>query len=73
MSRTAPTFRSLNYLTGEITDRPSTFMRALSEADAFCKERATVGELRGHIDALESENRELRARLAAFRGAGDAR
>lgn len=60
----APNFRAVDALTG--SPPPDRFFQALSEADGFCERDARIA-------ALEKENRELRARLASFRGAGDAR
>lgn len=56
--------RTVDALTGQRA--PSRFFQALSEADHHC-------ERDSRIAALEAENRSLRAQLAAFRGAGDAR
>lgn len=60
----APNIRHIDALTG--ARPPEGFFQALSEADHFC-------ERDSRIAALEAENRDLRAKLAAFRGAGDAR
>ena len=49
------------------------FFKALSEAENFVAEVDTVRELQCRLDELEAENRSLKARLAAFRGGGDAR
>lgn len=46
---------------------------ALSEADNFCAEVDTVRQLQTRLDEVEAENRSLKARLAVWRTAGDAR
>lgn len=51
----------------------SVMSEALSEADNFCAEVDTVRQLQTRLDEVEAENRSLKARLAVWRTAGDAR
>lgn len=67
----APHQRRVDMLTG--AKAPDAFFNALSEATEFCRELDDLRAKQCRIDELEAENRELRARVAAYRGAGDAR
>lgn len=64
---TAPRFRSLDQLTGEIAERPDKFRQALSEADDFIKELDGVRELRTRLQEVEAERDDLERELAVCR------
>lgn len=69
MSATAPTYRAVCQLTGDVRpDRPSQFFRALSEADNFCAELDRTRELRAENTRLRARVAELEAELAWHTG-----
>lgn len=55
MTTSAPTTRLVNALNGQVAARPDQFRKALSEADAFCREVESAHELRTRIEELECE------------------
>jgi len=56
----APQFNSVNVLKGEVAERPSKFLAALSEADSLCRELDELRETQTRVQELAAENRELR-------------
>ena len=69
MSTSAPNTRIVDQLTGNVSEPPSKFFKALSEADHFIAELDGVHELRTRVAELEGERDNLISDLADLREA----